>query len=97
MPEQSPEPDAGEDEQKPPAITARAITMHGPWGPVYGPVDLDIDEGGVTVLVAPAGTGRTALLMTLAGRMKTARRTADGVRAHPRPRYLPLRGPGRDR
>lgn len=73
MPEQTPEPDTGEDEQKPPAITARAIAMHGPWGPVYGPIDLDIDEGGVTVLVAAAGTGRTALLMTLAGRMRTAR------------------------
>lgn len=73
MPEQSLEPDTDEDERKPPAITARAIAMRGPWGPVYGPVDLDIEEGGVTVLVAPAGTGRTALLMTLAGRMKTAR------------------------
>lgn len=47
--------------------------MRGPWGPVYGPIDLDIAEGGVTVLAAPAGTGRTALLMTLAGRMKTVR------------------------
>ena len=44
--------------------------MRGPWGPVYGPVDLDIDTGGVTVLVCPAGSGRTALLMTLAGRMR---------------------------
>ena len=44
--------------------------MTGPWGPVYGPIDLDIDTGGVTVLVCPAGTGRTALLMTLAGRMR---------------------------
>ncbi|MGB3481928.1 MAG: hypothetical protein WBB07_06875 [Mycobacterium sp.] len=43
--------------------------MSGPWGPVYGPIDLDIDGGGVTVLRCPAGTGRTALLMTLAGRM----------------------------
>ena len=44
--------------------------MRGPWGPVYGPVDLEVDAGGVTVLVCPAGSGRTALLMTLAGRMK---------------------------
>jgi ABC-type cobalamin/Fe3+-siderophores transport system ATPase subunit len=58
------------DEQRPPAITARAITMRGPWGPVYGPVDLELTRGGVTVLVGPAGSGRTALLMTLAGRMK---------------------------
>ncbi|MBS1691833.1 MAG: hypothetical protein JST91_06385 [Actinobacteria bacterium] len=53
-----------------PAISAQGIRMRGPWGPVYGPIDLDIDEGGVTVLVCPAGSGRTALLMTLAGRMR---------------------------
>ena len=52
------------------AVTARGITMSGPWGPVYGPIDLHIAAGGVTVLVCPAGTGRTALLMTLAGRMR---------------------------
>lgn len=55
-----------------PAITARAITMRGPWGPVYGPIDLDVEAGGVTVLVCPPGSGRTALLMTLAGRMRPA-------------------------
>lgn len=54
------------------AVIARAITMRGPWGPVYGPVDLDIPKGGVTVLVCPPGSGRTALLMTLAGRMRPA-------------------------
>ena len=52
------------------AITARGIRMRGPWGPVYGPIDLDIEAGGVSVLRYPTGTGRTALLMTLAGRMK---------------------------
>jgi len=46
--------------------------MSGPWGPVYGPVDLDVEAGGVSVLVCPAGSGRTALLMTLAGRMSPA-------------------------
>lgn len=44
--------------------------MRGPWGPVYGPVDLEVEAGGVTVLVCPAGSGRTALTMTLAGRMR---------------------------
>ena len=62
------------DPSEPPAavaaVTARGIRMSGPWGPVYGPVDLDIEAGGVTVLVCPAGSGRTALLMTIAGRMK---------------------------
>lgn len=70
MPQLTAEPDPDADEQKPPAITAREITMRGPFGPVYGPVDLDIAEGGVTALVAPSGAGRTALLLTLAGRMK---------------------------
>lgn len=45
--------------------------MKGPWGPVYGPVDLEIPEGGLNVLMCPAGSGRTALLMTIAGRMAT--------------------------
>ena len=53
-----------------PAVIARAIRVKGPWGPVYGPVDLDVDAGGVTALIHPAGTGRTALLLTLAGRMR---------------------------
>lgn len=53
-----------------PALITRGIRMTGPWGPVYGPIDLDIDAGGVTVLSCPPGSGRTALLMTLAGRMK---------------------------
>jgi ABC-type multidrug transport system ATPase subunit len=53
----------------PPAITARGICVSGPWGPVYGPLDLEVPDGGVTVLICPPGTGRTALLMTLAGRM----------------------------
>lgn len=44
--------------------------MRGPWGPVYGPLDLHIDVGGLTVLHCPPGSGRTALLMTLAGRMR---------------------------
>lgn len=57
-------------EETPPAVTARGISMTGPWGPVFGPLDLDIATGGVTVLVGPPGSGRTALLMSLAGRMK---------------------------
>lgn len=62
------EPDA-EDEQ-PPAIVATAISVTGPWGPVYGPLSFEIPRGGLSVLLAPPGAGRTALLMTLAGRMK---------------------------
>lgn len=58
-----------------PAVTARGLAVSGPSGPVFGPVDLDVEAGGVTVLIHPAGTGRTALLMTLAGRMRPDRGT----------------------
>ncbi len=74
-------PDEPADVQNPfaePALVARGIRMSGPWGPVYGPIDLDVDAGGVTVLVCPAGTGRTALLMTLAGRMRFCSRSRVG-------------------
>lgn len=64
------DPQAAQQPRPTPAVVARGITMSGPWGPVFGPLDLEIDEGGVTVLVCPAGEARTALLMTLAGRMK---------------------------
>lgn len=69
------EPDSVEEQ--PPAIVAKAITMRGPWGPVYGPLDLQIPRGGLTVLQASPGSGRTALLMTLAGRMKPMSGTLD--------------------
>lgn len=62
--------DQGSAVEEPPAIAATAITMSGPWGPVYGPLDLEVGRGGVTVLQGEAGSARTALLLTLAGRMK---------------------------
>ncbi|WP_132992536.1 hypothetical protein [Gordonia zhaorongruii] len=52
------------------AVVARGIAQRGPWGQVFGPIDLDIPAGGLTILRGPAGSGRTALEMTLAGRMK---------------------------
>ncbi len=52
------------------AISARGIEVDASWGHVYGPVDLNIRHGGLTVLVGSGGRGRTALLLTLAGRMK---------------------------
>jgi hypothetical protein len=53
-----------------PAVVARGIAMTGRWGTGFGPLDIDIAAGGVTVLVG--GRQRlssTALLLTLAGRM----------------------------
>jgi predicted ABC-type transport system involved in lysophospholipase L1 biosynthesis ATPase subunit len=65
----------GMSETPEPAVVARGLAVSGPSGPVYGPVDLDVDVGGVSVLICAAGTGRTALLMTLAGRMRPDRGT----------------------
>lgn len=54
-------------------MSARGIELHGPWGPVFGPLDLDIDEGGVTVVSGQVGAARTALMMALCGRMRLTR------------------------
>lgn len=40
-------------DERPPAIVAKAISVTGPWGPVYGPVTLEIPRGGLTVLLTP--------------------------------------------
>jgi hypothetical protein len=56
-----------------PAVVARGIAMTGRWGTIFGPLDLDIAAGGVTVLVGPTGLDCTALLLTLAGRMRPLR------------------------
>ncbi len=55
------------------AVSARGIAVHGPWGHSYGPVDLDIAAGGVTVIGAPVSRGRTALMLTLCGRLRPQR------------------------
>lgn len=68
---------AGQDE---PIIVAEGIGVKASWGHIYGPVDVTVRPGGVTLLVGSGGRGRTALLLTLAGRMKptSGRLTAFG-------------------
>ena len=39
------------------AISARGIEVDASWGHVYGPVDLNIRHGGLTVLVGSGGRG----------------------------------------
>ncbi|GGC62422.1 ATP-binding cassette domain-containing protein [Hoyosella rhizosphaerae] len=57
-------------EDREPAISADSLALKGTRGPVYGPHTFTIPEGGITVLQSPPGTGRTALLLTLTGRMR---------------------------
>ncbi len=51
------------------AVHARDLALHGRRGLVYGPLDLDVPGGRLTVLHGPQGGGRSSLLLTLAGRM----------------------------
>lgn len=53
----------------PHAVVARDLQLHGQRGIVYGPVDLDLPTGALTVVQGPQGAGRSSLLLTLAGRM----------------------------
>ncbi len=50
-------------------IHAGKLALSAGRGPVYGPLTFDLD-GGLTVLRGDPGSGRTSLLLTLAGRMK---------------------------
>ena len=51
-------------------VRARGLELHTRRGQVYPPTSLDIAEGSVTALLGPARSGRTAMLLTLAGRMR---------------------------
>lgn len=52
------------------AVRARDLRLDGKRGRIYGPIDLDLTPGSLTVLTGRAGTGKTSLLLSLAGRMK---------------------------
>ena len=51
------------------AVEARGLRLTGERGSIYGPLDVDVAEGTLAVLRGPQGSGRTSLLLTLAGRM----------------------------
>lgn len=57
-------------------VRAHELALHSKRGAVYGPVSLVADSG-LTVLHGPAGSGRTSLLLTLAGRMKPSSGSAE--------------------
>lgn len=82
--------DQDEDGTEPPTpepdvITARNLHLDGKRGRVYGPLDLDIPRGSLTVLTGPAGSGKTALLLTLVGRMRPSKGSKLTVLGRPLP------------
>ncbi len=52
------------------AIEAHGLQLDGKRGRIYGPLDLSIAPGTVTLLTGKGGTGKTSLLLTLVGRLK---------------------------
>jgi len=50
-------------------VTGTGLTVDGPRGPVFAGVDLTVDEGTVTAVTGRPGSGKTALLLTVAGRL----------------------------
>ena len=51
-------------------IEARGLGLRTRRGWVYRDVDLEVPEGSVAAIAGPAGSGRTMLLLTIAGRAK---------------------------
>ncbi|AZA10560.1 P-loop NTPase family protein [Corynebacterium gerontici] len=55
-----------------PAVVARGIAVRGEEGPAYGPLDVEIPGEGLSILNGRGGSGRTALALTITGRMKVS-------------------------
>ena len=53
-----------------PIVVARGIGVHAPGGDVFAGVDLEVQAGSITCVVGPDGSGRSSLLLALAGRMR---------------------------
>ncbi|SMH49909.1 putative drug exporter of the RND superfamily [Rathayibacter oskolensis] len=70
------------------AIAADSLTLRGPDGPLYSDVAVRVPAGSALVVHGPHRSGRTALLLTLAGRLApdSGRLKVDGL-------VVPIRSP----
>ncbi|WP_329181933.1 ATP-binding cassette domain-containing protein [Streptomyces sp. NBC_01477] len=66
-------------------VAARDLSARGPRGPVWEGVSLRVPAGGLSVAHGPSGSGRTSLLLALAGRLRVAAGTVQ-VGGHAVPR-----------
>jgi ABC-type multidrug transport system ATPase subunit len=76
-----------------PAIVASGLELSTRRGPVFGPVTFEAAPGSVTAVLGASGTGKTALLLTLGGRMRPSSGSArvfgfDVARDSPRVRRI---------
>lgn len=55
------------------AVRAHRLQLDGRRGRIFGPLDLAIPAGSLNLVTAPAGAGKTSLLLTLVGRMRPNR------------------------
>jgi ABC-type multidrug transport system ATPase subunit len=54
------------------SIVARGLGLLTPGGWVYREIDFDVPQGALALVTGPAGCGKTALLLTVAGRMRAS-------------------------
>lgn len=53
-------------------VSLRGWGLSGKRGEVFSDLDLDVPRGGVTIIRGAAGTGKTSLLLSIAGRMRVS-------------------------
>jgi ABC-2 type transport system ATP-binding protein len=53
-----------------PVVVANALALATPYGPVFGPLTFEMPEKSIVALCGPSGSGATAALLCLSGRMR---------------------------